>query len=88
MQMEIARHIEKSGRVDTHGIDLVQAARIGLSDDEAFVLTYFADVENQSLRYLRTLLGMKIAFRPDVAAFLATWNYEELQGYFQRAGMV
>jgi hypothetical protein len=80
--MEIERHIEKSARVDTRGVDLVHAARVGLSDDEAFVLTYFADVENQSLRYLRTLLGMKIAFRPDVAAFLATWDYEEFfHGY-------
>lgn len=82
MQIEIERYVEKSGRVDTQGVDLAQAAQVGLSDDEAFVLTYFADVENQSLRYLRSLLGMRIAFRPDVAAFLATWNYEEFfHGY-------
>jgi hypothetical protein len=53
-----------------------------LSADEVFTLTYFADVENQSLRYLRMLLDMKIAFQPDVSAFLAIWNYEEFfHGY-------
>jgi hypothetical protein len=82
MYADIERYISTSGRVDTAGVDLVAAARVGLSADELFVLTYFADVENQSLRYLRTLLGMKVAYQPDVSAFLATWNYEEFfHGY-------
>lgn len=81
-QRELARYLRTSTRVDTAGIDLAAAARVGLSSDEVFALTYFADVESQSLRYLRTLLGMPIAFEPDVAAFLATWNYEEFfHGY-------
>lgn len=76
------RHVASSGRVSTKDIDYGAAARVGLSSDEVFALTYFADVENQSLRYLRTLLSMKVAFEPDVAAFLATWNYEEFfHGY-------
>jgi hypothetical protein len=74
---EIQSVTRNSGRVSTAGIDYQAAARIGLSADEVFALTYFADVENQSLRYLRTLLSMKVAFEPEVAAFLATWNYEE-----------
>jgi rubrerythrin len=79
---EIHSHVTNSGRVSTAGIDYEAAARIGLSSDEVFALTYFADVENQSLRYLRTLLSMKVAFEPEVAAFLATWNYEEFfHGY-------
>lgn len=69
--------LASSGRVSTAGIDYEAGARAGLSSDEVFALTYFADVENQSLRYLRTLLSMKVAFEPEVAAFLATWNYEE-----------
>jgi hypothetical protein len=80
--VETTRHVEKSARVSTDDLDLARAAEVGLSDDEVFALTYFADVENQSLRYLRTLLGMKVAFEPEVAAFLATWNYEEFfHGY-------
>jgi hypothetical protein len=50
---------------------------VGLTDDEKFVLTYFSDIERQTIRYLKMLLGMKIAFQPDVSAFLTTWNYEE-----------
>lgn len=82
MDLNTRRFLASSRRVDTAGIDYAEAARRGLSDDELFVLTYFADVENQSLRYLRTLLGMKVAFEPEIAAFLATWNYEEFfHGY-------
>jgi hypothetical protein len=82
MHVEIEPYLASSARVDTRDIDWTEAGRIGLSADEIFTLTYFADVENQSLRYLRMLLDMKIAFQPDVAAFLAIWNYEEFfHGY-------
>jgi hypothetical protein len=77
MYVEIEPYLATSERVDTRDIDWAAAGELGLSDDEIFALTYFADVENQSLRYLRMLLDMKIAFQPDVAAFLAIWNYEE-----------
>ena len=82
MYADVERVVAKSARVDTAGIDWAEVKRVGLTADEVFVLTYFADVENQSLRYLRALLGMSIAFEPEVAAFLATWNYEEyFHGY-------
>jgi hypothetical protein len=82
MHVEIEPYLASSARVDTRDLDWAEAGRRGLSDDEIFTLTYFADVENQSLRYLRMLLDMKIAFQPDVAAFLAIWNYEEFfHGY-------
>ncbi|HEX5659797.1 MAG TPA: hypothetical protein VFX59_21530 [Polyangiales bacterium] len=82
MQVDIERYIAASARVDTTDIDWQAAADAGLSEDEQFVLTYFADQENQTIRYLRMLLGMRIALRPDVAAFLSTWSYEEFfHGY-------
>jgi rubrerythrin len=82
MKDDIERYISVSARVDTKDIDWEQAREVGLTEEEMFVLTYFADVENQTIRYLRMLLGMKIAFQPSVAAFLATWNYEEFfHGY-------
>ena len=66
MHVAIEPYLASSERVDTRDIDWTLAAQVGLSDDEIFSLTYFADVENQSLRYLRMLLEMKIAYQPDV----------------------
>lgn len=76
------RYISISAKVDTTGIDWEEAGQVGLSDDEKFVLTYFSDIESQTIRYMKMLLRMKIAFKPDVAAFLTVWNYEEyFHGY-------
>jgi rubrerythrin len=82
MNSDIDRYITVSARIDTSDIDWNQAREAGLTEDERFVLTYFSDVESQTIRYLRMLLGMKIAFKPSVAAFLTTWSYEEFfHGY-------
>jgi Fatty acid desaturase len=82
MKSDFERYIAVSARVDTSDINWDEARDAGLTDDEVFVLTYFSDVENQTIRYMKMLLGMRIAFQPDVAAFLATWNYEEFfHGY-------
>lgn len=82
MRSNIERYITTSAKIDTRDIDWQAAAAAGLSDDERFVLTYFSDIESQTIRYLRVLLGMKIALRPAVSAFLTTWNYEEFfHGY-------
>src|SRR5262245_35825075 len=77
MKSDIERYISVSARVDTTDINWDEARAAGLNENEIFVLTYFSDVENQTIRYMRMLLGMKIAYQPAVAAFLATWNYEE-----------
>jgi hypothetical protein len=82
MKSEIDRYISVSAKIDTTDIDWNQAREAGLTEDERFVITYFSDVESQTIRYLRMLLQMKIAFRPSVAAFLTTWSYEEFfHGY-------
>lgn len=82
MKADIERYISVSARVDTSDIDWNQAREAGLTDDEKFLLTYFLDVENQTIRYMKMLLQMKIAFTPSVAAFLTTWSYEEyFHGY-------
>lgn len=78
----VESYISVSGKIDTSDIDWDLAKQVGLTADEKFVLTYFSDVESQTIRYLRTLLQMKIALTPDVSAFLTTWNYEEFfHGY-------
>src|SRR5262245_42048907 len=82
MKSDIERYITVSAKIDTSDIDWNQARDAGLNDDEKFVLTYFSDVESQTIRYLKTLLQMKIAFTPSVSAFLTTWSYEEFfHGY-------
>lgn len=77
MKSDIERYISVSAKIETEDLNWEEAKRAGLTDDEKFVLTYFSDIESQTIRYLRMLLQMKIAFRPSVAAFLTTWSYEE-----------
>lgn len=77
MSIQIERYISVSEKIKTDDIDWQSARDAGLDEDEQFVLTYFSDIESQTIRYLRTLLQMKIAFRPSVMAFLTTWSYEE-----------
>ncbi len=82
MRFDIERYVSVSAKIDTSDIDWNQAREAGLTDDEKFVLTYFSDVESQTIRYLKMLLQMKIAFKPSVSAFLTTWSYEEFfHGY-------
>jgi rubrerythrin len=82
MNSDIERYISVSAKVDTSDLDWNQAKEAGLTEDERFVLTYFSDVESQTIRYLKMLLQMKIALKPAVAAFLTTWSYEEFfHGY-------
>jgi hypothetical protein len=77
MSTDITRYLAVSGRIETNDLDWGLARHAGLTDDERFALTYFADIESQTIRYLRTLLQMKIALEPDISAFLTTWSYEE-----------
>lgn len=82
MKADIERYISISAKIDTSDIDWKLAKEAGLSEDEKFVLTYFSDVESQTIRYLKMLLQMNIAFKPEVSAFLTTWSYEEFfHGY-------
>jgi rubrerythrin len=75
--MNVEKYIEASEKLDLTGLDLAAAAAVGLSDDERFILTYFADIESQTIIYLRDLLRTDAALEPEVTGFLAAWNYEE-----------
>ena len=77
MTTDSERYISVSAKIETGDLDWAEARRVGLSPDERFVLTYFSDIESQTIRYLRTLLKMKIAFQPAISGFLTTWSYEE-----------
>ncbi|MEP7339987.1 MAG: acyl-ACP desaturase [Acidobacteriota bacterium] len=88
MKPEFDRYISVSAKIETKDIDWEEAKQVGLTEDEKFVLTYFSDIESQTIRYLRTLLQMKIAFKPDVSAFLTTWNYEEFFHGYELANLL
>lgn len=75
--MDLSKFLAHSAKVETHDLDWELAARIGLSDDEATILTYFADIEGQTIFYLREILSTKAAMESDVIGFTTMWNYEE-----------
>ncbi|MBO0720606.1 MAG: acyl-ACP desaturase [Blastocatellia bacterium] len=88
MNSEIERYIAVSAKVETKDLDWEEAKRVGLTEDERFILTYFSDIESQTIRYMKMLLGMKIAFKPAVSAFLTTWSYEEFFHGFELANLL
>lgn len=88
MRPEFDRYISVSAKIETKDIDWEEAKQVGLTEDEKFVLTYFSDIESQTIRYLRMLLQMKIALKPEVSAFLTTWNYEEFFHGYELANLL
>jgi rubrerythrin len=73
----LERYLRRTGKIVVDDLDWDAGARVGLSDDEVFALTYFADIESQTFRYLGALLAMQARWEPAAAAFLTTWSYEE-----------
>ena len=74
---DIHKHIRVSQKIEFEDLDWDLAADIGLTRSEISTLTYFADIEGQTVFYLRELLNTKPARDPDTLAFLTLWNYEE-----------
>ena len=75
--MEIAKFIDNSAPLAYRDLDWQLAAEVGLTDEEKLILTYFADVEGQTIFYLRELLDTSASRDDDALAFLTLWNYEE-----------
>jgi rubrerythrin len=75
--MTIDKFLASSEKIRVEDLDWESAARAGLSQDERFILTYFADIEGQTIVYLRDFLHTRAALEPEVIAFLSMWNYEE-----------
>lgn len=84
MNLDINRWLDSSEKVQTTDLDWESASRVGLTDDEVYVLTYFSDIEGQTIVYLRDMLDTDGALMPDNIAFLSMWNYEE---YFHGAAL-
>jgi hypothetical protein len=75
--MRMEQIFRTSGRIETDDLDWRGAAVVGLTPNEVFALTYFADIEGQTVHYLRDLLRSRLSRDPDVLAFLSVWSYEE-----------
>lgn len=75
--IDIDRYLDHSGKIDVSDLDWSAAKGAGLTDDERLILTYFSDIEAQTIYYLRDLLNSKVSRDPDSVAFLSMWNYEE-----------
>ncbi len=75
--MEIQRHLTHSDRISYEDLDWNGARKVGLTTDEVFILTYFSDIESQTLLYMRDILGTEGVLDPEVFSFLTVWNYEE-----------
>ena len=73
----IQKHAALSAKIDITDLDWEEARRVGLTPAEANILTYFADIEGQTVFYLSELLKLKSAHDPDSLAFATIWNYEE-----------
>lgn len=75
--MEIEKYLNHSSKIETEDLDWSEANRYGLNESERFILTYFSDIESQTIIYLRDLLHTDIVLEPETLAFLTMWNYEE-----------
>jgi rubrerythrin len=75
--MDIDKFLASSEKIRVDDLDLGKARLAGLAEDERFILTYFSDIEGQTIVYLRDFLHTRAALEPEVIAFLSMWNYEE-----------
>jgi len=75
--VELDRILKHSQQIVVDDLDWELAGRAGLTASERCVLAYFADIEAQTIVYLRDLLRTEAALEPEVMGFLSIWNYEE-----------
>ena len=73
----IERHLTHSKALDLTGIDFDDVRNHPLRDDEVRILTYFMDVEANTIVYLKELLSTPAIEIPEIQAFLSCWAYEE-----------
>lgn len=73
----IERYLGHSKALDLTGIDFDDVPNHPLRDDEIRALTYFMDVESNTIVYLKELLSTPAIEVPEIQAFLSCWAYEE-----------
>ncbi len=84
-QFDVDHYIRLSKRVDISDLDLAEAARHPVSEEEIRALTYMTDIESHTIVYLRAILNTCAIEDPQTTAFLSCWAYEEFfHGYTLR----
>jgi rubrerythrin len=77
LEFDVEKYLRNSRKVDISDIDLSQAARYPVSDDEVRALTYMCDIESHTVVYLRAILNTCAIEDPQTTSFLSCWAYEE-----------
>jgi hypothetical protein len=77
MQFDVDKYIKNSKKVDISDIDLSEAARYPVTDEEIRALTYMCDIESHTIVYLRAILNTCAIEDPQTTSFLSCWAYEE-----------
>jgi hypothetical protein len=77
LEFDVEKYIRNSKKVDISDIDLSQASRYPISDEEIRALTYMCDIESHTIVYLRAILNTCAVEDPQTTAFLSCWAYEE-----------
>jgi hypothetical protein len=77
LSFDVEKYVRNSRKVDISDIDLSQAARYPITDDEVRALSYMCDIESHTIVYLRAILNTCAVEDPQTTSFLSCWAYEE-----------
>lgn len=75
--IDIEKLVRISKKVDISDIDLSQATKYPITDEEIHALTYMCDIESHTVVYLKAILNTCAIEDPQTTAFLSCWAYEE-----------
>jgi hypothetical protein len=77
LQFDVEKYVRNSKKVDISDLDLAEARKYPVSDDEVRALTYMCDIESHTIVYLRAILNTCAVEDPQTTSFLSCWAYEE-----------
>jgi len=77
LQFDVDKYSKNSKKVDISDINLSEAARYPVTDEEIRALTYMCDIESHTIVYLRAILNTCAVEDPQTTSFLSCWAYEE-----------
>ncbi len=77
LHFDVDPYVRLSKKVDISDLDLTQASRYPITDEEIRALTYMTDIESHTIVYLRAILNTCAVEDPQTTAFLSCWAYEE-----------
>jgi len=75
--IDIEKLVRLSKKVDISDIDLSQAAKYPITDEQIHALSYMCDIESHTVVYLKSILNTCAIEDPQTTAFLSCWAYEE-----------